>query len=174
MTDTALASQAQPKHTPVAKRERLSPQARAAVEAMVWQGLARREAAAAAGMTDQGLYQALRKPLVKALYLSELQVLRDSEKAKSFHTLCDVRDQTENHIARVQAVKAMYPNEEIVANRATEQSVAGVVIRVINIVQNKQQDVADISVNPHPISTYQNSMSLTEPNDIKQIDHEPR
>jgi hypothetical protein len=34
-------------------------------------------------------------------------VLRTSERARNIHTLCEVRDQTDNQMARVNAVKAL-------------------------------------------------------------------
>lgn len=86
---------------------KISPKVRVAVEAMVWQALPRKAAAEHAGISEHGLYKALRKPPVKAFYLSELEVLRTSERARNFHTLCDVRDQTTNQMARVNAVKAI-------------------------------------------------------------------
>lgn len=155
---------AKPKHSRTPDKQRVTARVRAAIEAMVWQGLQRADAARAAELAEHSLYQALRRPPVKALYLSELQALRDSERARSFHTLVEVRDQTDNQMARVQAVKAMYPDEQVLGGRAdANTSVPGVVVRIINLVQQTE-----------PISTYRNSMSLTEPNDIKDIDHEPR
>lgn len=166
MTDTALA-EAKPKHSRTPDKQRVTARVRAAIEAMVWSGLQRRDAAAAADLAEHSLYQALRRPPVKALYLAELQVLRDSERARSFHTLCDVRDQTDNQMARVQAVKAMYPDEQMLTERGNAGiSSPGVTIRVVTVLQQGTKSDA--------IPTYQNSMSLTEPNDIKQIDHEPR
>jgi hypothetical protein len=43
-----------------ARMPRIRPQLKAAIEAMVFEGLTRREAAAAVGMTDHGLREALR------------------------------------------------------------------------------------------------------------------
>lgn len=80
---------------------------RAAIEAMVWQGLTRKDAAAKAGLKDHALYVALTKPHVKAYYLGQLDVLRTSERARNIHALVEVRDQLDNKMARVQAVKAL-------------------------------------------------------------------
>jgi len=85
---------------------RVTGKLRVAIEKMVFEGLKRPEAAAAAGLSDHGLRQALRKPHVKAAYMSELQVLRDSERARNVHALVDVRD-GDNQMARVQAVKQL-------------------------------------------------------------------
>jgi hypothetical protein len=45
------------------------------------------KAAKKAGISEHGLYKALRKPPVKAAYLAELDVLRTSERARNIHTL---------------------------------------------------------------------------------------
>jgi len=80
---------------------------RVAIEAMVWDALPRRAAADRAGISEHGLYKAMRKPPVKALYLELLQVLRESERARNIHALVAVRDDADNAMARVQAVKAL-------------------------------------------------------------------
>lgn len=80
---------------------------KAAIDLMVWEGLKRSEAAQKAGLKDHALYVALTKPHVKAYYLGQLDVLRTSERARNIHALIDVRDQTENKMARVQAVKTL-------------------------------------------------------------------
>lgn len=86
---------------------RVTGKVRVAIEAMVWDGLPRAKAAAKAGISEHGLYKALRKAPVKAAYLSELDVLRTSERARNIHALVEVRDQLDNKMARVQAVKAL-------------------------------------------------------------------
>jgi hypothetical protein len=78
-----------------------------AIDAMVWAGARRPEAALLAGMTDHSLRAALKKPHVKQHYLAELGVLRESERARNIHALVDVRDTAENAMARVGAVKAL-------------------------------------------------------------------
>lgn len=94
---------------------------------MVWQGLTRRQAAEAANFKEHSLYVAFRKPHVKAYYLSEMEVLRTSEKARNIHTLCEVRDQTSNQMARVNAVKALEQIDEA-PERAAAARTPGVVI----------------------------------------------
>ena len=74
---------------------------------MVWQGDKRADAATAAGLTDHGLRSALRKSHVKAAYLAELDLLRTSERARSVHALVDVRDASDNAMARVAAAKEL-------------------------------------------------------------------
>jgi hypothetical protein len=68
---------------------------------------------------------------VKQFYLAELDVLRTSERARNIHALVDVRDQLENKMARVQAVKALEQiSDEMPAGRGS-QSQPGLTI-VIN------------------------------------------
>jgi hypothetical protein len=90
-----------------AKPLKITRKVREAILAMVWEGLKRDAAATKAGIKDNSLYVALRRPDVKAFYLRELDVLRTSERARNIHTLAEVRDQTSNQMARVQAVKAL-------------------------------------------------------------------
>ena len=95
-----------------AKQRAVTGKVKAAVEAMVWQGLQRRDAAQAAGLAEHSLYQALRRPPVRAYYLSLLDVLRTSERARNIHALVEVRDQQTNQMARVGAVKALEQLED--------------------------------------------------------------
>jgi hypothetical protein len=126
MTDVSLpvAPQRQP-------LERITGKVRAAIDAMVWSGLPRSKAAEAAGISEHGLYKALRKPPVRAHYLRELEVLRTSERARNIHTLAEVRDQTTNQMARVQAVKALEQlDDQPQARQGMQASVPGLVIVV--------------------------------------------
>lgn len=74
---------------------------------MVWEGKTRKEAATAAGMSDHGLREALRKPHVRVFYSMELEVLRTSARAKNFHRLDEIAASSGNDMARVGAIKAM-------------------------------------------------------------------
>lgn len=97
---------------------------------MVWQGLSRRDAAQAAGLKEHALYCAFRKPHVKAHYLAECEVLRTSAKARNIHVLEQVRDQTGNQMARVNAVKAIEGLGDDEASVGRTQRAPGVVIVV--------------------------------------------
>lgn len=106
---------------------------RKAIEDMVWTGARRPEAAERAGLTDHGLRAALKKPHVKAAYLAELDVLRTSERARNIHTLVDVRDQTGNQMARVNAVKALEQlDEQPGTGRSNAPQLPGLVVQIIN------------------------------------------
>jgi len=95
----------------IARNERKSPQAtaivRRAIDLMVWEGHRRDDAAKAAGMLPKSLYNAFRKHHVRAYYLAQLEVLRMSERARNIHALVRIRDQDENKMAAVAAIKAL-------------------------------------------------------------------
>lgn len=60
---------------------------RKAVDAMVWHAMTRADAAAHAGLTEDALRQALRKPEVMAYLNEQLDVLRSGERPRAFHKL---------------------------------------------------------------------------------------
>jgi hypothetical protein len=74
-----------------------------AIDAMVWQGLPRKQAAEVAKISEHGLYKALCKPPVKAYYNAQLEVLRSSERARNVHRLREIRD-AGNNMPAVQAI----------------------------------------------------------------------
>jgi hypothetical protein len=67
----------------------------------------RADAAQAAGMTDHGLREAFKKAHVRAYYNAGLEMLRTSERARNISALANVRDQSGNDAARVNAAKAL-------------------------------------------------------------------
>jgi hypothetical protein len=88
-----------------------------ALHAMVWSGCTRREAAERSGMSEHGLWSALKKAHVRSWYLAEIDVLRTSERARNIHALVDVRDRAENSMARVAATKALEQISDVEAAR---------------------------------------------------------
>ena len=133
------------------KLERVTGKVRIAIEAMVWDGLPRDQAAAKAGISEHGLYKALRKPPVKAAYLSELDVLRTSERARNIHTLAEVRDQTSNQMARVQAVKALEQIDEQAAE-GSGRSNALPGLQIVVVTGGAQRPMVDITPSVVPIA----------------------
>lgn len=127
-------------------KHRITKQVRTAIDAMVWQGLKRAEAATTADLKDNSLYIALRRPDVKAYYLDQLDVLRTSERARNFHTLCEVRDQTSNQMARVNAVQALERMDDQQVSAAAQRSTPGLTIVIEGAVkvQSGVQDVRTI------------------------------
>ena len=127
-----------------AKIQRVTGKNKVAINAMVWEGLTRREAAQKAGLTDHSLYVALSKPHCKAYYMRELDVLRTSERARNIHTLVDVRDQMSNQMARVQAVKALEQiDDSEVASRGAN-SLPGLQIVIVQGIPS-QPTMIDVS-----------------------------
>jgi hypothetical protein len=84
---------------------------------MVHEGLHRRDAAAKAGLAEHSLYQALRRPLVRALYNQELEVIRTSARAGIFHRLEELAAQNENKAAAVAACRTLEELSETPQNR---------------------------------------------------------
>jgi hypothetical protein len=119
-----------------------------ALDAMVWQRLPRDQAAVQAGMTDHSLREALRKPHVMAYYRGQCEVLRTSAIAENLHALMDVRDQRDNHAARVRAVQVLTQAPDSDAQSAGKPQRAGLVI-VIKDGRGRISDGA-IDVTPFP------------------------
>lgn len=110
----------------------VTPRVRAAVEAMVWQALTRKQAAEAAGLTDHALYCAMRKSHVMAHYLSLCETLRLSGRARRIHRLEAVVEQDMNKMATVNAALALERLGDADAARSNTAQTAGVTIRIIN------------------------------------------
>lgn len=132
MTSTDLATT--PTRQAIAVQGRSAPgkvtgRLRKAIEAMVWDGARRREAAEAQGLTDHGLRCAFRKPHVKAYYLSELEVLRTNERARNIHRLVEIREHAPNMPA-VNAIKALEQigDEESRTSGAVQQAPGLVIV----------------------------------------------
>lgn len=108
---------------PTAKRAGnggLTPKVRRAIDAMINEGLSRQEAAKAAGLCDNAMYQAFRKPAVLTYWNDGLQVLRTGTRARNIQRLTEIRDQDKNLNAAVSAVKVL---EEAADHR--QQAAAG-------------------------------------------------
>lgn len=104
---------------------------RIAIEAMVWQGLKRADAAQVAGLVEHSLYVALRSPHVKAHYLAECEVLRTSGRARRIHRLEAMLEQDDNKAAVINAALALDRlTDEALTGRGT-QSLPGLQIVVI-------------------------------------------
>jgi hypothetical protein len=116
-----------------------------AMDAMLFEGSRRADAAKAAGMTDHSLREAFKKPHVKAYYNVGLQVLRDSERAKNIRRLAEIRDAADNMPA-VQAVKAL---EQLADDDAKHpsgmHSAPGITIRIINPAPSPQPAMVDVT-----------------------------
>jgi hypothetical protein len=116
------------------QRGRVSGKLKVALTEMIWRGSRRPEAAAIAKMSDHGLREAMRRPHVKQWYLAELALLRENERPRTFHRLCDLRDQDENKAAAVSAAKALEQLSEENAGRPRVGGVTepGISIMIVN------------------------------------------
>jgi hypothetical protein len=121
-----------------------------ALTAMVWQGLPRKAAAEYAGISEHGLYKALRKPHVRQHYLGELEVLRTSERARNIHRLTEIRDKADNMPA-VNAIKMLEQIDEASSAAGGAQSRSpGVVVIVQTVAAHAPQA-------PNPVQVIDNS-----------------
>jgi hypothetical protein len=89
------------------RRNAVTGKLKAALDAMVWEGLKRQDAAAGAGLADSSLRFALRKPHVLAYYRAECDALRNSLKARNLHRLDSIADESKNDQARVASIKVL-------------------------------------------------------------------
>lgn len=101
-----------------------------AIEAQVFEGLRRRDAAKQAGIAEHTLYQALRKPSVLAYWNACLQVLRTGERARNIHRLVQIRDKADNMPA-VNAIKMLEHIDELSTARPGAAQVPGFTIVVV-------------------------------------------
>jgi hypothetical protein len=104
---------------------------KAAVDAMVWLGMNRADAAKHAGMQDQSLYVALSKPHVRSYYLAQCEVLRTSGRARRIHRLEAMVEQDENKQAVVNACKALDQQDDSPQAAAARSAAPGFVVVVV-------------------------------------------
>lgn len=105
-----------------------------ALDAMIWEGMKRDDAALHAKLSIHGLREALKRPHVRAYYNSELQVLRESERARSILRMAQLRDQDDNKMVAFNASKELAggSDDERAASPAMHQA-PGVTIKIINV-----------------------------------------
>lgn len=108
-TASAFAPAAQKAAALLSKQDKKEPvvgeKTKAAIEAMVFEGKHRKEAAADAGMVDESLRQMLLKPHV-LLYLNQcMEVLRTSERPRSLLKVVQLRDKAGSERVQLDAAK---------------------------------------------------------------------
>lgn len=86
-------------------KARISKRLREAIRLMVEDGLTRAKAAETAGMTDHGLYSALRKPHVRALRRELVGALRESAASRTIARAEKLADSAESEHVRNDANK---------------------------------------------------------------------
>jgi hypothetical protein len=135
---------------------RVTGKLKVAIEAMIWEGLPRADAAAKAGMADSSLRFALRKPHVLAHHNAELAALRTSLRARNVHRLNDIGDKSSNDMARVQAVKTLEQMTDVAEQRHVpgQSATPGVTIIIMQpTAEPKIINPAIITVEPTPMGT---------------------
>jgi hypothetical protein len=90
---------------------------KAALLAMVWENMPRKEAAAKAGLADASLRFAFRKTHVMTFYRAELAALRDNLKASNIHRLNNIADDSKNDMAKVASIKALEQLNDVAADK---------------------------------------------------------
>jgi hypothetical protein len=125
----------EPTRQAIAAQERSAPgkvtgRLRIALEALVWQGVTRDQAAAIAGITDHSLRCALAKPHVKEWYRAQCDVLRTSARARNIHRLEAIRDAA-NNMPAVQAIKCLEQIDDEARSTQAMQRAPGLQIVVI-------------------------------------------
>jgi hypothetical protein len=133
---------------------------RRAIQSMIWEGLTRRAAAEAAGLKEHSLYVALRKSHVRAALLREMEVLRTSERPRNILALVNIRDFSENDMARLGAAKTLEAlSEESTARTSSVPVSPGLVIQIVA---------------PSPTDRAQDRLVDVTPPARPMIEHEPR
>ena len=100
---------------------------RAAIDLMVWKGIPFDAAAAQVGLKAKSLRNAFSLATVKAYYSAQLQVLRDSTRARNIHRLAEIRDAA-NNMPAVNAIKALEQIDDIAASSSSMQRAPGLQI----------------------------------------------
>jgi hypothetical protein len=145
MSSTDIAPQPPPSRQVTAKVRR-------AIHEMVWGGLSRAQAAEAAGLKDNSLYVAFRRPETRQAYLAECEVLRVSGRAKRLHRLEELAAQDENRNAAVMAIKVaeQLGDDPAATGRTGTPMVPGLIIQVVNNLPSKPTTTIDIKPMPEP------------------------
>lgn len=127
----------------------LTRKVKAAIDAQVFVGMRRKEAAEHAGLTEQALYVALRKPVVLAYWNDCLQVLRSGERARNVQRLAEIREQNDNLNAAVASIKQLELDADTKRDAAGQRVVTPGVVVVVNAARpDTYTDNETIEINP--------------------------
>jgi hypothetical protein len=149
---------------PIQRSKQIRRGLRLAIEAMIWQSARRSEAAAIGGMTDHSLRAALKKPHVKAALMHEMEVLKTSERPRNISALVNIRDFSENDMARLGAAKTLEAMSEESTDRARGTvTLPGLIIEIHNPSPADRAQDRLVAVTPPTIDA--------EP--VRQIEPEP-
>ncbi len=130
---------------------------RVALNAMIWDGKKPADAAHTSGLADRSLRAALAKPHVRQYILAAARAIRNGEFIANLRTLIDVRDNSENDMARIAAVKELRAMDENEAKSGTSDGsmpvAPGLVIQVIGraeISDGQRPNVINVTPEPDP------------------------
>jgi transposase-like protein len=156
MTDVTIAGGIQPyrrkPNAPTEGKRRntaLTRKVKAAIDAQVFEGLTRAEAATKAGLSEHSLYDALRKPSVLQYWNECLQVMRTGARARNLHRLEEIRDQDDNYTAAVRAVQILEESADVQRTSAGQRvTQPGVTIYIGSDRPARDADKGLIEINP--------------------------
>jgi hypothetical protein len=123
---------------------------RTAVDLMIWSGTHRDDAAKVAGLTPKSLYNAFRKHHVRQYYLAQLEVLRTSAKARTFHRLEELAHQDDNRGAAVKACQVILTDEVRPLAGASGPASPGFTIVIAPRFQSSLDEATVIDAPPAP------------------------
>lgn len=110
--------------------------------------LAMDEAAQATGVETRYIRKALDKPHVRQFLYEQKQVFRASASAQNISRLVELRDTSENAMARLGAIKLLENEPEGEQSRAAARA-PGVVIQIVNQGPSEAKPLTTIDVLPN-------------------------
>lgn len=130
------------------KRKTISRKCKAALDAMIWEGLPFNEAAQKHGFDVASMRKALERPHVMKYLREQKQVFRASVSARNIHVLAEIRDQAGNGMARIAAVKVLEQVDEDTERKSAART-PGVVIQIINQGPTEPKILQSLNVLPN-------------------------
>jgi hypothetical protein len=124
---------------PVDKRRRprgLTKAIRVAIDCIIHDRRTRAQACEKAGISERALYLALQKVEVAAHWNAQIDVLRSAERPHNVFALVDVRDNSGNAMARVQAARSLETLADEAAARPGgpgRQTLPGLIVMINNV-----------------------------------------
>lgn len=130
-SDLAPATDQSATRTTKQERRRVTGRVKLACDAMVWEGLDWQAAAAKANLHVRSMRLALERPHVKQYLAEQKQVFRASASAQNISRLVDIRDQSDNKMASLGAIKLLEEGSDPGGNDAPVRT-PGISIQIIN------------------------------------------
>lgn len=129
MSTTAVArTEPQTPERPEPKRPRIGPKLRKVIDLMVFDGIAMDEAARIAGTSTRAIRKAFERRHVLAFQRTRREVLRASIAPGNIHRAVQIRDQDENKMAALGAIRLLEQMDDEAAAAPSRAQTPGVVI----------------------------------------------